>query len=145
MQVSKSEELKYVLQVYAQQTTFGDKKYDHCRLIEVDGPKTSRANGCVANKCSMMSTIRQLPSAEVSSVQNSSHVNCGSPISGRCSFRNPPTPVWCVWSSRLHLRIGSFGFTAVPSRACLLGSPSLGSSSACVVLSHRFCKSNLCD
>ena len=31
MQVEKSEELKYVLQVYAQETTFGDKKYDDCR------------------------------------------------------------------------------------------------------------------
>ena len=32
MQIEKSEELKHVLQVYAQETTFGDKKYDDCRL-----------------------------------------------------------------------------------------------------------------
>ena len=32
MQVEKSEELKYLLHVYAQETTFGDKKYDYCRL-----------------------------------------------------------------------------------------------------------------
>ena len=47
----------------------------------------------------------------------------------------------------LRLRSGSFGFTAVPSRACLLGSPLRGSSSACVVraVSHHLCESNLCD
>ena len=32
MQVEKSEELKYLLQVYAQETTFGDKTNDYCRL-----------------------------------------------------------------------------------------------------------------
>ena len=32
MQVENSEELKYVLQVYAQETTFADKKSDYCRL-----------------------------------------------------------------------------------------------------------------
>ena len=31
MQIEKSEELKYVLQVYAQETTFGGKGYDYCR------------------------------------------------------------------------------------------------------------------
>ena len=30
--LNKSEELKYVLQVYARETTLGDKKYDCCRL-----------------------------------------------------------------------------------------------------------------
>ena len=30
--VEKSEELKYFLQVFAQETTFGDKKYDYCTL-----------------------------------------------------------------------------------------------------------------
>ena len=32
MQVEKSEELKSLLQVYALETTFGDKKYDYRRL-----------------------------------------------------------------------------------------------------------------
>ena len=32
MQIEKSEDLKHVMQVYAQETTFGDEKYDHCRL-----------------------------------------------------------------------------------------------------------------
>ena len=32
MQVETSEELKYLLQVYAQETTFGDNKDDYCRL-----------------------------------------------------------------------------------------------------------------
>ena len=32
IQVEKSEELKYLLQVYAQDTAFGDKRYDCCRL-----------------------------------------------------------------------------------------------------------------
>ena len=32
MQVEKSEELKHVLHVYTHETTFGDKKYDCCRL-----------------------------------------------------------------------------------------------------------------
>ena len=32
MQVEKSEELKYLLQVYAQQTTYGNNKYDYFRL-----------------------------------------------------------------------------------------------------------------
>ena len=32
MQVEKLEDPKYVSQVYAQETTFGDKKYDYCRL-----------------------------------------------------------------------------------------------------------------
>ena len=32
MQVEKSEELKYLVQVYVQETTIGDKKYDSCRL-----------------------------------------------------------------------------------------------------------------
>ena len=32
MQVERSEELKYLLQVHAQEMTFGDKKYDYCRL-----------------------------------------------------------------------------------------------------------------
>ena len=31
MQVEKSEELQCLLQVYAQETTVGEKKYDHCR------------------------------------------------------------------------------------------------------------------
>ena len=31
MQIAQSEELTYVLQVHAQETTFGDKKYDYCR------------------------------------------------------------------------------------------------------------------
>ena len=38
----KSEEFKYALYVYTQETTFGHKKYNCCRL-NVDGPKTSRA------------------------------------------------------------------------------------------------------
>ena len=42
IRVDESEELKYLLQVYAQETTVGDKKCDCCK-IEVDGPKTSRA------------------------------------------------------------------------------------------------------
>ena len=42
IRVDESEELKYLLQVYAQETTVGDKKCDYCK-IEVDGPKTSRA------------------------------------------------------------------------------------------------------
>ena len=42
MHVEKSEELKYVLQVYAQETTCGDKKYDYCRW-KLMLPKTSRA------------------------------------------------------------------------------------------------------
>ena len=32
MQVAKSEELNYLLQVYAPETTLGDEKYDYCRL-----------------------------------------------------------------------------------------------------------------
>ena len=32
MQVEKSEGLKYLLQVYAQETAFGDKMNDYCRL-----------------------------------------------------------------------------------------------------------------
>ena len=32
MKVERSEELMYLLQVYAQETTFGDKKYDCCSL-----------------------------------------------------------------------------------------------------------------
>ena len=32
MHVEKSEELKYLLQVYAQETTFGGNTYDYCRL-----------------------------------------------------------------------------------------------------------------
>ena len=32
LQVEKSEALKYLLHVYPQETTFGDKKYDYCRL-----------------------------------------------------------------------------------------------------------------
>ena len=32
MQVEKSEEMEYLLQVNAQETTFGDKKYDSGRL-----------------------------------------------------------------------------------------------------------------
>ena len=32
MRVGKSKELKYVLQVHAEETTFGDKKCDNCRL-----------------------------------------------------------------------------------------------------------------
>ena len=32
MQVEKSKELTYLLQVYTQETSFGDKKYDYCRL-----------------------------------------------------------------------------------------------------------------
>ena len=32
MKVGKSKELKHVLQVHAEETTFGDKKYDYCRL-----------------------------------------------------------------------------------------------------------------
>ena len=32
-QVDSSEALKHVLQVYVQATTFGDKKYDYCRLM----------------------------------------------------------------------------------------------------------------
>ena len=32
MQVEKSEELEDLLQVNAPETTFGDKKYDYCRL-----------------------------------------------------------------------------------------------------------------
>ena len=32
MQVEKSEELKYLLHFYTRETTFGDKKYDNCRL-----------------------------------------------------------------------------------------------------------------
>ena len=32
MHVDKSEEMKDLLQVYAQETTFGDKKYDDCKL-----------------------------------------------------------------------------------------------------------------
>ena len=32
MQVGKSEELKYLLHVHAQETTFGDMNYDSCRL-----------------------------------------------------------------------------------------------------------------
>ena len=42
IRVDESEGLKYLLQVYAQETTVGDKKCDYCK-IEVDGPKTSRA------------------------------------------------------------------------------------------------------
>ena len=42
VQVEKSEELKYVLQVYARETTSGDKKYDSLQ-IEMCGRKTSRA------------------------------------------------------------------------------------------------------
>ena len=32
MQVEKLEEMKYVLQVFAEETTFGDRTYDYCRL-----------------------------------------------------------------------------------------------------------------
>ena len=32
MQLDRSEELKYLLRVYAQDTTFGNKKYDCCKL-----------------------------------------------------------------------------------------------------------------
>ena len=32
MQVEKSEELKHALHVYTHETSFGDKKYDYCRL-----------------------------------------------------------------------------------------------------------------
>ena len=32
MQIEKSEEFKNVLHIYAKETTFGDKKYDYCRL-----------------------------------------------------------------------------------------------------------------
>ena len=32
MQIEKSKELKHLLQVYAQETTFGHKKSDYCRL-----------------------------------------------------------------------------------------------------------------
>ena len=32
MQIEKSEELKYLLQVYPQEKTFSDHKYDYCRL-----------------------------------------------------------------------------------------------------------------
>ena len=32
MQVEKSEELKHALQVYTHKRTFGDKKYDYCRV-----------------------------------------------------------------------------------------------------------------
>ena len=32
MQIEESEELKYVVHIYAQETAFGDKKYDNCRL-----------------------------------------------------------------------------------------------------------------
>ena len=32
IQIEKSKELKYEQQVYAQETTFGDSKYDYCRL-----------------------------------------------------------------------------------------------------------------
>ena len=32
MEVEKSDELKYLLQFCAQETTCGDKKYDHCSL-----------------------------------------------------------------------------------------------------------------
>ena len=32
MQVEKADESKYVLQVYGQETTLSDKKYDECRL-----------------------------------------------------------------------------------------------------------------
>ena len=33
MQIEKSEELKYVLQVYAEETTFGDKQEAHQNLL----------------------------------------------------------------------------------------------------------------
>ena len=32
LQVEKSEGLEYLFQIYAQETTFGDKKYDYCKL-----------------------------------------------------------------------------------------------------------------
>ena len=32
MQIEKLEELKYLWQVYAQETTVGDKKFDKCRF-----------------------------------------------------------------------------------------------------------------
>ena len=42
MQIDKSEELKYLMQIYAQETTFGIKK-KRLLQIEVDGSKTARA------------------------------------------------------------------------------------------------------
>ena len=42
MQVEKSEELKYLVQVYVQETAIGDKKYDSCRL-QLMAKKISRA------------------------------------------------------------------------------------------------------
>ena len=40
MQLEKSEELKYLLQVYAEETTFGHKMYARRLQIGVNGPKT---------------------------------------------------------------------------------------------------------
>ena len=43
MQVENTEELTYVLQVYARESTFGDKKYDCCRSEDYTGSHPTRS------------------------------------------------------------------------------------------------------
>ena len=90
---------------------------------------------CGTHKGSMNSMILTPLSSHVSGVQNSSH--CGSSTASLLSAWLQCFQGNLSFLPRLHLRLGSFGSTAVPSQACLLGSPSRGSSSAFTVLQFQ--------